>query len=118
MVPSSRAKATSNAGLCSSDGMVAGGADEVSVRVACTPVSTGDVEIRLFIGTITAKRAPPPVALSAPQQQDHGGRGTVVRGSLSLRTIDTSAVVVSWFQQISARLEALHLPLECEKDET
>ena len=41
-----------------------------------------------------------------------------VSTQLSLRLLDTSAAVTGWFSALSAQLEALHLPLECEKDET
>ena len=42
----------------------------------------------------------------------------VVGASLSVQVDDCSAAVVEWFESLSARLEAFHLPLECEKDET
>lgn len=47
-----------------------------------------------------------------------GEAGVVVRAQLVVELIDSSAPVVSWFEALTATLEKLHLPLECEKGET
>ncbi|KAL1496047.1 hypothetical protein AB1Y20_014676 [Prymnesium parvum] len=45
-------------------------------------------------------------------------RGAAVSARLSVEPADASAPVVAWFSEVCRQLEALHLPLECEKGET